>query len=166
MPSSARSNPLIRAAQYVRMSTDQQDLSIAIQQRAISEYADSHGITIVATYRDEGRSGLSIKLRAGMQQLLKDVLSDDCGFSMVLVYDVSRWGRFQDTDAAAYYEYHCRLHGVQVHYVGEIFSSDPSPTTALLKSMRRVMAAEYSRELASKSRAGQSRVVEMGPRCR
>jgi len=78
----------------------------------------THGMRLVATYQDEGRSGLSLRQRTGMQQLLKDVAMDQCPFSAVLVYDVSRWGRFQDTDASAYYEYHCRLHGVDV-IVGE-----------------------------------------------
>jgi hypothetical protein len=83
-------------------------------------------------------------------------------YSTVLVYDVSRWGRFQNADASAYYDYHCRLHGVKVVYVAEAFGIEVTPMSTLLKSMKRVMAAEYSRDLATKSRAGQDRVVAMG----
>lgn len=150
------------AAQYLRMSTDFQDLSLSVQEEATRRYAQAQGLTIVSTYRDEGRSGLTLKQRSGMQQLLKDVAEPDCSFQAVLVYDVSRWGRFQDTDASAYYEYHCRLHGVDVVYVNEPFNSDRSAFSSLIKSIKRVMAAEYSRELGVKVRAGQDRAIHLG----
>lgn len=152
---------LRRAAQYVRMSSDRQELSPLIQKDAIGAYAVAHGIEIVATYEDDGRSGVHLKNRAGMRKLLSDV-GGGAEFSEILVYDVSRWGRFQDVDAAAYHEYYCRSHGVQVVFVNEAFDNDQKPTTVLLKSMKRVMAAEYSRELAHKTRAGQLRVISMG----
>lgn len=150
-----------RAAQYIRMSTDRQDLSPLVQKEAIGAFACAHDYEIVRSYEDEGKSGLDLLHRPRLRQLLKDVASAG-SFSAVLVYDVSRWGRFQDADAAAYYEYHCRLNGVQVIYVGESFPNDQTPAAVLLKSMRRVMAAEYSRDIAVKSRAGQERVVAMG----
>lgn len=155
-------SPAIHAAEYIRMSSDVQDLSPAIQRQAISDYAQSNDIRLIATYVDEGRSGLAVKNRPAMKQLLKDVAEDGCPFSMVLVYDVSRWGRFEDTDASAYYEYHCRLNGVDVVYVQEPFVADKSPMSAVLKNLKRAMAAEYSRELAVKSRAGQTRSIELG----
>jgi DNA invertase Pin-like site-specific DNA recombinase len=94
-------------------------------------------------------------------KLLHDVTTAK-QFATVLVYDVSRWGRFQDTDAAAYYEYHCRLHGTAVIYVAEMFGAEVNPITAMLKSMKRAMAAEYSRDLANKVRAGQHQVISRG----
>lgn len=150
-----------RAAQYIRMSTDRQDLSPLIQKDAIAAFAVAHAIEIVKSYEDAGKSGVDMTNRPRLKQLLKDV-AEGAQFSEILVYDVSRWGRFQDTDAAAYHEYHCRLHGVQVIYVSESFANDHAPGSVLIKSMRRVMAAEYSRDIAWKSRAGQQRVVAMG----
>lgn len=154
------------AAQYIRMSTDTQDLSPSVQKEAIAAYALARDMAIVASYEDEGRSGLHLKNRPGLLRLLRDV-TESSHFSAVLVYDVSRWGRFQDTDAAAYYEYHCRLHEVEVIYVTELFGAEVNPITALLKSMKRTMAAEYSRDLSNKSRGGQhvavSRGYQMGP---
>jgi DNA invertase Pin-like site-specific DNA recombinase len=149
------------AAQYIRMSTDNQDLSPATQKDAIAAYAAAKGLDVVVTYEDYGCSGVRLKNRPALMQLLRDV-TDGAQFSTVLVYDVSRWGRFQDTDAAAYYEYHCRLHGANVVYVAEVFGSEVNPITALLKSMKRTMAAEYSRELAGKVRAGQHQAVSLG----
>ena len=55
------------------------------------------------TYADEGKSGLSIGGRASLQKLIADVETGVADFSIVLVYDVSRWGRFQDADEAAFY---------------------------------------------------------------
>ncbi|MEJ7931758.1 recombinase family protein [Ramlibacter sp. AN1015] len=151
-----------QAAQYLRMSTDQQDLSIGLQQTAIERYAAAHGLEIVATYQDEAKSGLRIANRSGMRQLVRDVMDPRCPFSAVLVYDVSRWGRFQNTDASAYYDYHCRLFGVKVVYVAESFDQEAGPMAVLLKNMKRAMAAEYSRELGVKVRAGQVRVIQQG----
>ncbi|MBK6008726.1 recombinase family protein [Ramlibacter ginsenosidimutans] len=151
-----------RAVQYIRMSTDSQDLSPEMQQGAIAAYAGQHGIAVVQTYLDAGKSGLTLEKRPAMRRLLLDVTKPDRTFSMVLVYDVSRWGRFQDTDASAYYEYHCRLHGCQVHYVQEPFGSPDSPLATLFKGMKRAMAAEFSRELAVKTTAGHAAAMQRG----
>ncbi|MGY4622633.1 recombinase family protein [Bradyrhizobium sp. USDA 4486] len=48
---------VLRAAQYVRMSTDRQQYSIASQMAVIAGYAAEHRLTIVRTYIDEGISG-------------------------------------------------------------------------------------------------------------
>src|SRR5574337_68756 len=120
MPSNSRpigagKRASIPVAQYIRMSSESQDISPAFQRSAIAEYAQRHEMEIVATYEDSGRSGLTIRSRPSMRRLIQDVAADGCPFKVVLVYDVSRWGRFFDPDESAYYEYHCRLHGVQVH---------------------------------------------------
>lgn len=150
------------AVEYVRMSTGTQDQSIELQRRAISAYAAMHGLEVIRSYADEGISGLTIKRRRGLQQLLKDVQSPDRDFGRILVYDVSRWGRFQQSDESAYYEHQCRMNGAEVTYVAEPFNNDSSLLGAVFKSIKRAMAAEYSRELAVKTRAGQEKVVRQG----
>ena|SRR6266496_4080731 len=82
----------LRAAQYVRMSTDFQRYSIQNQAAAIAAYAQQRNLTIVRTYLDEGRSGLRINGRPGLIELLEDVQSGHADFDHILVYDVSRWG--------------------------------------------------------------------------
>src|SRR4051794_6496958 len=94
----------VRAAQYVRMSTEHQQYSTENQADCISKYADSHGYEIVRTYSDAGKSGLTLSGRIGLQQLLSDVQSGNADFAAVLVYDISRWGRFQDADESGFYE--------------------------------------------------------------
>ena len=98
-----------RAAQYVRMSTEHQQYSTHNQSDKIQEYAEKRGIQIVRTYADDGKSGLSIGGRAALQKLISDVESGRADFNVILVYDISRWGRFQDADESAYYEYICKL---------------------------------------------------------
>jgi DNA invertase Pin-like site-specific DNA recombinase len=90
-----------------------------------------------------GRSGLSVDGRDGIQRLMKEVQTGAAKFAAILVYDVSRWGRFQDAEEAAYYEHLCSRAGIRVHYCGEQFDNDGSIGSILLKSAKRVMAGEY-----------------------
>ena len=155
-------NGPILAAQYVRMSTEHQQYSINNQSDANSAYAKAHNMEIVRTYTDAGKSGLTIENRPGLRQMIQDVERGGPGFSAILVYDVSRWGRFQDVDESAFYEYRCRRANIAVHYCTEPFSNDGSPSAALLKTIKRTMAAEYSRELSAKVFAGQAKLTELG----
>ena len=151
-----------RAAQYVRMSTEHQQYSTENQADKILDYAAHHGFEIVRTYADEGKSGLSISGRDGLQRLLADVKVGNTDFEAVLVYDVSRWGRFQDADESAHYEYTCKQAGILVIYCAEQFENDGSPVSTIVKGVKRAMAGEYSRELSAKVFAGQCRLIELG----
>ena len=94
----------IPAAQYVRMSTEHQQYSTENQQDVIRDYAARRGFETVKTYADAGKSGLRIEGRNALKQLIKDVQEGQANFRAILVYDISRWGRFQDSDESAYYE--------------------------------------------------------------
>jgi DNA invertase Pin-like site-specific DNA recombinase len=117
----------VPAAQYVRMSTDHQKYSTENQANAIKQYAAGRGIEIVRTYIDEGKSGLRLDGRDGLIKLIEDVEGGKTDFKIILVYDVSRWGRFQDADESAYYEYICKRAGIAVQYCAEQFENDGSP---------------------------------------
>ncbi len=153
-----------RAAAYVRMSTEHQQYSTENQACAIDAYALSRGIDVVRTYADQGKSGLRLDGREALKQLLSDVEAGKADFQAVLVYDVSRWGRFQDPDESASYEIRCKQCGVAVHYCAEQFENDGSPVSSIIKSVKRTMAGEYSRELSVKVFAGQSRQIGLGHR--
>jgi DNA invertase Pin-like site-specific DNA recombinase len=128
----------------------------------IAAHAQLHDLSIIRTYRDEGESGLKLKNRAGLAQLLNDVSSDQADFEYILVYDVSRWGRFQDVDESAYYEFICKQAGIKVAYCAEQFDNDGSMISSIVKNIKRVMAAEYSRELSAKVHAGACRFASLG----
>src|SRR5258707_312160 len=103
--------PLVPVAQYVRMSDKDQRYSIDNQQAAIQEYAVRHGFTVVKTYVDAGKTGVIARNRIGLGDLLKDVVNGNTGYKAVLVYDVSRWGRYPNNDEAAHYEFLCHSSG-------------------------------------------------------
>jgi DNA invertase Pin-like site-specific DNA recombinase len=150
------------AAQYLRVSTERQEYSLEGQEEAIGAWASNHGFVVCRTYRDEGKSGLDLTGRAGLAQLLQDVVSGQHNYKAVLVYDVSRWGRFQDPDEAAHYEFLCREAGVQLHYCAELFLNNGDSSGTILKALKRVMAGEYSRELSQKVMEGLVRLVKKG----
>jgi DNA invertase Pin-like site-specific DNA recombinase len=151
-----------RAAEYVRMSTDHQRYSTENQGVVIRKYALARGFQIVRTYADEGKSGLNLGGRDALQRLLDDVQARRADFCAVLVYDISRWGRFQDADESAFHEYVCKRAGVAVHFCAEQFENDGGLAATMLKGIKRVMAGEYSRELSTKVFIGQCRLIELG----
>jgi len=152
----------VAAAQYLRMSTEHQQYSPENQSIAIRRYAESHRFTVVRTYSDPAKSGLFLKNRRGLRDLLQDVTGGDTEYKAILVYDVSRWGRFQDTDEAAHYEFLCKSAGVPIHYCAETFANDGSLPSSIMKALKRAMAGEYSRELGVKVIDGQKRLAELG----
>jgi DNA invertase Pin-like site-specific DNA recombinase len=144
------------------MSTEHQKYSTENQAEVIAQYAARRGFEIVRTYEDAGKSGLRLDGRLSLQKLIADVRSGSADFEAVLVYDVSRWGRFQDADESAYYEFICREVGIKVHYCAEQFENDGSLSATIIKSMKRAMAGEYSRELSAKVFTGQCRLIRLG----
>jgi len=152
----------IPAAQYLRMSTEHQRYSPENQAAAIQKYAETHGFTIVRTFPDDARSGLVLKNRLGLRSLIQEVATGTPCFRAILVYDVSRWGRFQDVDESAHYEFLCRSAGAPVHYCAETFQNDGALPNTLLKAIKRSMAAEYSRELGVKILSGQRNIYQRG----
>src|SRR5450756_1679128 len=156
------SDDLVRAAQYVRMSTEHQQYSTENQSDVLQEYASKRGIQIVRTFSDSGKSGLRIEGRDALKELIDVVQRGGADFKTILVYDISRWGRFQDADESAYYEYICKRAGISVQYCAEQFENDGSPVSTIVKGVKRAMAGEYSRELSVKVFTGQCRLIELG----
>jgi len=155
---------LIPAARYLRMSTERQHYSLANQSEHIQKYAEINGYLIVQTYSDEAKTGVLFRKRKGLQQLIHDVVQGQTAYKVILVYDVSRWGRSQDIDEAAYYEFLCKSAGIPVHYCAEPFSNEGGLSNLIMKSLKRVMAGEYSRELGVKVFAAQKRLAQLGYR--
>jgi DNA invertase Pin-like site-specific DNA recombinase len=144
------------------MSKEDQQYSIANQSSRIREYAQHLGFEVIKTYEDPGQSGVLLKHRKGLKELLKDVVTGVAQFKVILVYDVSRWGRFQNPDEAAHYEFICASSGIPLHYCAEQFVNDGTASSAVVKALKRSMAAEFSRELGDKVFRGKTRLAEMG----
>jgi DNA invertase Pin-like site-specific DNA recombinase len=160
-PSSGKP-PVIRAAAYLRMSTEHQQYSTSNQMDVIREYAARRNMEIVIIYSDEGKSGLNIQGRESLARMIADVQNKKADYQCILVYDISRWGRFQDADESAHYEYSCRKAGIAVHYCAEQFENDGTPSSTIIKTVKRAMAGEYSRELSAKVFQGACRLIQLG----
>lgn len=152
----------VSAAAYVRMSTDHQKYSTDNQLKAIGEYAAKNGLEIVKVYADEGKSGVSATGRDAFKEMLDDVIGGNVAYQVLLVYDVSRWGRFQDKDEAGYYRYQCKRCGIKIHFCAEEFKNDGSMASSIVLTMKDIMAGEYSRQLSEKVFRGQCRLVLEG----
>ncbi|WP_338132263.1 recombinase family protein [Bradyrhizobium elkanii] len=103
-----------------------------------------------------------MKNRAGLRRLISDVTTGAADYGQLLVYDVSRWGRFQDLDEGAHYEFLCRQAGVEVEYCAEGFKNDFSLASTLGKYLKRTQAADFSRDLSARVHASHSRVIRQG----
>lgn len=151
----------MRVALYVRRSTiDLQPDSLAAQEELLRAHATEHGHEVIRVYSDSA-SGKYIDRREAFRRLIDDVKQGP-DFAAVLVRDVSRWSRAENTDEAGFYEFICRTNGVQVLYVDESFGPEQSPYALLMKSVKRAMAAEFSIEKARTVRASHARLVRQG----
>lgn len=154
-----------KAVTYYRHSAeDKQENSVAIQREHAQKFAKQHDIEIIHEEADEGKSGLSAD-RPGFQRLLTDwVLSGSApAFEYILVYDVSRWGRFQNPDESAMYEYQCTRRGKRIVFIDKgMPQDDHALINHLQTSIERYMAADYSRQLSNKVFFGSVKVSEQG----
>ena len=155
-------NPQV--AEYLRMSTEHQQYSLDNQRAVISAYAGSRTFSITKTYTDGARSGVVLKRRNGLRQLLQDVMSGQATYRAILVYDVSRWGRFQDHLSEAAHRELIRKTSRYSRSLAVVSRSlnDGSVQNALMKALKRSMAGEYSRELGVKVLAGLKRLTSLG----
>jgi DNA invertase Pin-like site-specific DNA recombinase len=153
---------LVPVAAYARMSTDHQRYSIDTQMAFIRGFASANAMTIAREYADPGRSGLTLRERPELSRLIADVVAGEVPFRAVLVYDVSRWGRFQDADESAHYECLCKRAGAPVIYCAEPFAALAGPFSDVRKALKRAMAGEFSRELSTRVAAGKARIGGLG----
>src|SRR5258708_32298548 len=126
-PSCQSGTGATRVVESVRMSTEHQQYSTDNQRKVIQQYAEGRGMTIARTYTDAGKSGLRIDGRDALKQLIHDVENGQADFNAILVYDVSRWGRFQDADESGYYECIVRRAQSEVHSRAKHYWHDGSP---------------------------------------
>ena len=109
---------------------------------------------VVRIYRDEGRSGLRIDDRPGLQQLFRDAGNGGGDFDAVLVLDLSRWGRFVDPHAIVADEFARRNADIEIHYCADPFADERSAVSIIVERVKRAMAREYERELSCRKRRG------------
>ena len=151
--------PARRAVVYVRRSTNRQEASLDDQRRAIEIYAAQRGFEIVRRYEDDAISGASVAARAGFKQMLTDARTPNRDWSVVIVYDVSRFSR-GDLDEAGHLRYQLRQVGVEVLYAAENLPG--GRMDGLVLGFHQWMASEYLVGLSKDTLRGQITHSESG----
>jgi DNA invertase Pin-like site-specific DNA recombinase len=153
-----------KAVAYYRHSAqDRQENSVEIQQDQVRQFAREHDVEIIREFADRGKSGLSTEGRDGFNEMIRDYIEGEKeAFDFVLVLDVSRWGRYQDTDLSAYYTGLCTKHGKQVVFTSIGFGEQNDLLHGLHLSIERYRAASYSRELSTKVFKGCAKIASQG----
>src|SRR5262245_1971051 len=92
---------VVRAALYLRMSTDEQEDSIDRQRANVLPYAGRKGYVLSddLTYADEGIAGDEFAKRAGLQRLLRDAAAGR--FDVIVCDEISRLSRQKFTEFIA-----------------------------------------------------------------
>lgn len=153
-----------RAVAYYRHSAqDRQENSVEIQQDQVRKFAADNSIEIIQEFIDRGKTGLVTEGREAFQTMLRDYIQSGAHeFDYVLVLDVSRWGRYQNTDISAYYTGLCAMHGKHVVYTSIGFTPENDLMHALRINIERYQAANYSRELSTKVFKGCAKIASQG----
>ncbi len=156
--------PQKAVAYYRHSAEDKQENSVPIQREHARKFAQQHGIEIIHEEADEGKTGL-LANRPGFIALFQNWIENDDAppFEYILVYDVSRWGRFQNQNEPAHYEFRCTMRNKRVIYIEDGFPrEDQQLIGSLQTAVKRYMAAEYTRQLSGKVFHGCVKVSEHG----
>lgn len=138
----------MRVAIYARYSSNnQREESIDAQIRAIKEYCDNCGYSIVKTYIDEARSATTDN-RPNFKNMIND--SSLNIFDYVIVHKLDRFSR--DKYDSVHYKRILKNNNVSVISVLERL--DDSPESCILESVIESMAEYYSKNLARETMKG------------
>ena len=152
----------MKAIAYCRCSTDMQEASIPEQKKSIEEYALRNNLEIIRWFEDEGRSGRNAEERSAFMSMISYAKNSSNSFKFVLVYDVSRWGRFENPKEATYWEIMIEKCGKKVIYVTEDYVNNDSIGAYVTKVVKDSEASEFSKKLSKVSFRGHRHYAELG----
>ncbi len=147
-----RLSPKRSVAGYLRSATQLEGDALRRQLEAVIRYARDRGMQIVRVYCDECGSGLRRGGRCGLRQMFRDIESGTGDFDAILLFDPSRWGRFQEPDRAACLEHACITAGIEVHYCAEGLSDGDTRVTTVVRALERSMVRDHARKLTDPGR--------------
>ena len=148
--------PSNAVAVYTRKSSNnQRDESITAQIRACEEYAQRHGLEIVATYTDSSKTGTNAD-REQLQRLIAD--SSKGIFAKVLCHKVDRF--FRDLGGLLDYQKQLRQNGVSLLSVSE--NIDDTAQGQFMVGIMGSCAQFYSRNLSNEIKKGQRETALQG----
>ena len=147
---------------YLRRSTDRQEQSIDDQRAALRRHATAEDLDVVGEYVDDAISGALTAARKEFLRMLEDAKRRPRPFDLILVYDVSRFGRI-DNDEAGHYRYELRKVGVEVVYTAEAFRGDR--TDEIIRPIKQAIAQQMVVDLSKVTLRGQLSRVAKGRWC-
>ena len=141
----AENAPRRKVAAYLHSATsyapdDPQYPAIREQAELIRAYAEENSMDVVKTYIDAGKCGGHE--RDSLRSMIADVHSGAAEYSVILMRDISRWGR-ERMDEAAHYEFICRRAGFAVHYIDESFKNDGGIMSSIIKTVNLKTSASF-----------------------
>lgn len=155
-------DPVTRAACYIRVSTEEQtEFSPDAQQRALSNYARQHGLTILSEhiYIDAGLSGRRAETRPAFMAMIAAAKQKPPPFDCILVHRFDRFARSRE-DSIVYKSILRRQCGVQVISITEHLEDDKM--SLILEAMLEAMAEYYSINLSDEVRKGMTEKARRG----
>ena len=153
--------PVVRAALYCRVSTEEQaeeGQSIAAQVRLLEEHCARNHLDIAEHFLDEGFSATTDR-RPAFQRMIALAKSSPRPFDVILVHKTDRFARNRE-HAIVYKNLLRRECGVDVVSITEAF--DDSPQGRLMEGIMEVMAEFYSANLGQEVRKGMTEKARRG----
>lgn len=155
----------IRAVAYYRHSAeDKQENSVAIQREQVERFAKKENIQIVEHFKDEGISGLTAN-RPGFQELFNTWVTNPQAdrIDYILVYDASRFGRFQEMSEVWRWLGLCNERGIRLATATRgLPRNETSVVDSFIITLDFSMSGEFSKVLSEKVAYGSIKVAEQG----
>lgn len=150
---------LVKCAQYVRMSTDEQEASPEQQRETTEAYAKANGYRITHRYEDLGVSGDRTDKRVGFQRMIADGASG--AFEAILCWDQDRFGRFDMIEAGRWI-YPLRQAGIHLATVTDGRLDWNTMAGRLVYSVKQEGKNQFLRDLSANVSRGMDKLASQG----
>lgn len=149
---SAKGQPIMRYAGYIRISSDEQvgNFSVDAQRRAIETWVKAQGGKLVNWYVDEAQTGRNAD-RAEFLNMRRDAKKHK--FDAIVVHKFDRFARNR-TDSLAIKSLLRREYGIKVFSVSEPSEDSDGAIGALIEGIMECIAEWYSRNLSGETTKG------------
>jgi len=139
-----------------------QEASLEDQRKAIRQYAADNNFSLVREFCDDAISGKTAEDRPSFQSVVDFARTNKNEPYTLLVYDVTRFGRFENPKEATYWEVELEKNNMSVHYVTEGFNNDGSLGSYITKVVKDAEASEYIKKLSKTTSRGIRSAAERG----
>lgn len=140
-----------RAIAYLRKSTDIQEASLEQQKEKIIQFAKEHSIAVIEFFAEEA-CGENVEARPQFRRMI-ECCKSEVVFQYVLVYDISRWGRFENPKESVYWEVEIEKAGRKLVFISEGFKDD-SIGTSITNFVKSAEASEYLKNVRRQTKRG------------